>query len=466
MKFTHIFNICLETGYFPEVWKTAVVSPIPKRNTPTCFNDLRPICLLPVLSKILEKVICIQLTDYFNEHHLFPKNQSGFRTGHSTTALLLNISDNIIRTLDKSMATVVVLLDFSKAFDCVNHELLCLKLKYYGLDDIAIQFFHFYLFGRRQFTRTNFGNSLISDVVSGVPQGSILGPLLFLVYTFDMSNVIDKSTLFSYADDQQLLYTFNPLQDNTDIVSRSINNDLLALNMHCKGHNLKLNPQKTIIMLFSPKSVYTRLKAELKLSIDDELLTFVESARNLGVIFDTKLRFQEHLANVMKKCYSRLKILYSNKCLLNFKTRKKLCLDALSKNRIQKVQNTCCRFVCNLRKYDHISSKFGDLGWLKVENAFNYQLLVFVHRLILTSTPCYLKDKLICRNQIHDRNIRSHLMLTMPQHSTVLFQRSFTFNAVRSYNKVNNMLKFHTTYCFKKKLKQELLNMSETRTNL
>lgn len=480
---THIINICLETGYFPEVWKIAVVSPVPKKSNPTCFNDLRPISLLPVLSKILEKVVCIQLTDYFNEHHLFPINQSGFRTGYSTTALLLNISDNIIRTLDKSMATVVVLLDFSKAFDCVNHELLCLKLKYYGLDDIAINFFYSYLFDRSQFIRTNCGTSITSRVTSGVPQGSILGPLLFLVYTFDMSRVINTTTLFSYADDQQLLYTFNPTQDNIEIVSRNINSDLSALNMHCKGHNLKLNPQKTITMLFSPKSAYARLKANLKISIEDEVLTFVESARNLGVIFDTKLRFQEHLSNVMKKCYSRLKILYSNKLIINFKTRKKLCecfvlplfyyclilyypcLDMLSKNRIQKVQNTCCRFVCNLRKYDHISSKFSELNWLKIEETFKYHLLLFTHRLMLTSIPSYLKEKIVYRNQIHDRNIRSDLTLTMPHHSTALFQRSYTFNAVRSYNNIDNILKCLNIYCFKKKLKQDLIRHG-SRTNL
>lgn len=291
-----------------------------------------------------------------------------------------------------------------------------------------------------------------------------------------MSRVINKSALFSYADDQQLLYTFNPTQDNIHIARRNINNDLSALNVHCKEHNLKLNSQKTMIMLFSPKSVYAQLRDSLKISIGDESLTFVESAKNLGVIFDSNLRFREHLANVVKKCYLRLKILYSNKSILNFKTRKKLCesfvlplfyygcilyypcLDVLSKNRVQKIQNTCCRFVYGLRKYDHISSKIADLNWLTMERTFTHHLLVFGHKLILTSTPSYLKEKITYRNQIHNRVIRTGCNLTMPQHSTALFQRSFSYNIVRSYNMISNHVKSLNINCFKKKVKANLIN--------
>lgn len=137
----HIINSCLEIGFFPQIWKEALVIPLPKTANPSRYDDLRPISLLPILSKILEKIVYSQIINYLNDANLLPKEQSGFRKGQSTETLLLALSDDVFRACDNGLATVLVLLDFSKAFDTVNHALLVEKCKYIGFDNVSAIFF-------------------------------------------------------------------------------------------------------------------------------------------------------------------------------------------------------------------------------------------------------------------------------------------------------------------------------------
>lgn len=471
---THVINCCLENGYFPETWKQAVVCPVPKVNNPTQYNDLRPISLLPIFSKILEKIISIQLHGYFTEKQMLPLHQSGFRPGHSTVTALVNISDNILNAQDKKLATALVLLDFSKAFDSVDHSLLCAKLGYYGLNNITVSFFQSYLNGRTQSVRTRVGNSSSELVRSGVPQGSILGPLLFLIYTMDIYECVTFTEMQSYADDTQLKYSFNPNIRQPAV--NSINHDLAAISTFCKNHALKINPLKSQVVLFCPKNLYNVVKASLVLKIENEVIPIVEHAKNLGVIFDRNFKFIPHVNNLIKKSYVSLRLLYSNRHILNFKIRKKICesivfpifhycdivyypcLDSATKYRIQRVQNTCCRFVYGLRKFDHVSRKIQELKWLKFDFAWKYHFLVFVHRLLTTSTPTYLRKKLVHREQIHAVNIRGNRTLTMPHHTSAVFQKSFTFNAVKHYNSLHHTFKSYSINSFRRHLKVFLLN--------
>lgn len=201
------------------------------------------------------------------------------------------------------------------------------------------------------------------------------------------------------------------------------------------------------------------------------VIPLVEEAKNLGVIFDNKLSFSAHVNNLIKRSYVCLKLLYANKHILNFKTRKKLCetiilpifyycftmyypfLDTVNKKRIQKAQNTCCRLIYDLRKYDHISEKFAELNWLKIDSTWKLHFLVFVHRICITSSPTCLRAKLITRNQSHDLNIRHFDNFTMPHHSTTMFQKSFTYNAVKLYNSLNSEFKKLSIPTFRKHLK-------------
>lgn len=471
---THILNCCIEVGYFPESWKTAIIKPIPKINLPNSLRDLRPISLLPILSKILEKIIYWQIYQYFIKHNLFPKHQSGFRKGYGTTSALLNLTDNLIRASDKKQATVIISLDYSKAFDTIDHDLLCAKLQYYGFDEISIQFFNSYLKGRYQQVVISERFSKVSPIISGVPQGSILGPLLFIIYTSDIFNHVEFSQLQTYADDSQISHHFDISRVN--VTTNMINADLKSISAYSYYHNLKLNPDKSSAILFCPKNKRDDVKNQLNLQLNNTPLAFSNLSKNLGLLIDEDLRFSNHVSKLIQQAYMRLKLLFASRHILNVALKKKLCeslilpifsycnivyfpcLDSINKNRIQKIQNTCCRYIYNMKKFDHISSRFKQLMWLNMSNTVNYHLLVFVHKLLHTLTPDYLKEKLISRNDIHNVNIRCQNTLTMPQHVTAFFTRSFTFNAIKLYNSLNNNYKSFSIHKFRKAVKLELLN--------
>lgn len=212
------------------------------------------------------------------------------------------------------------MLDFSKAFDTLNHKLLCAKLNYYGFDDNAVSLFKSYLSNRRQ--RVVINNDISNDGVisSGVPQGSILGPLLFLIYTADIFSVISHSRSRAFADDLQIYYHFDikMLKAACD----SINKDLTKIENYCHENNLKINSSKCSVICFSNTKSKEFLKHNTKIKIGGNTLAVTSSVKNLGLIIDDDFRFKSHVNSVVKKSYFALKILYSNHHILNFKQKK------------------------------------------------------------------------------------------------------------------------------------------------
>lgn len=454
---THIINCCIESGFFPHQWREALVIPLPKTSNPVNFSDLRPISLLPAMSKILEKIVCQQIQEYINKNNILPVQQSGFRKGYSTTTALAHVTDNIIEAYDNGQATTLTLLDFSKAFDTINHNLLIAKCRYLGFDDVSLNFLNNYLEHRQQRVLIGNNSSKRKPIHSGVPQGSVLGPLLFLIYVSDLPNVVRNCTIHCFADDTQLFYSFNPT--SSDSATVKINEDLERIKRYADKHNLRLNPSKSKLLLFCTSKKRDLLKSKMDIMIDGELIHFTPCAKNLGVVIDENLRFQDHVSNLIKSCYVGLRLLYANRGLLTFKMKKMLCvslilsklsycsvifypcIDQITSNRLQRIQNTCCRLTCNLRKYDHLTPSFKLLKWLKINNVFKYNFLNFLSNVMKTSTPSYLNNKLIFRSNIHDRTVRNKNILTMPHHRTAMFQRAFTYNAVKLFNSLDEDLK-------------------------
>ena len=381
----------------------------------------------------------------------------------------MNVSDNIITSLDNGLATALVLLDFSKAFDTLDHSLLCAKLNFYGFDPVSVNFFESYLIGRQQKVILDESFSRIAHVTSGVPQGSVLGPILFLIYTSDIFDKVEYSNINAFADDTQISFPFSPKE--VERACANINHDLSSIAEYSMSHNLKLNPDKCNALLFCSKRLELSIKSHIQLQINGKAIHITNVARNLGVIFDCRLRFQEHVSLLIKKCYLALRLLYTNEKIINFSLRKKLaeslvlpilnyciimyfpCLDKTTQYRLQKIQNSCCRFVFGLRKYDRVSAKIKELGWLTIENAFKYHLAVFVHRLLYTSSPPYLREKLSFRHNVHQLETRYNYKLSVPRFHSTIFTRSFTYCATKLYNSLNDDLKNIPVNSFRKKVR-------------
>lgn len=454
---THIINYCLEGGIFPTLWKQVLVRPLAKIHEPIDYSDLRPVSIITTLSKILEKAIFTQLMDYVTINNILPQSQSGFRKGFSTTSSLINLLDNVIKARDSDLNTALILLDFSKAFDTINHSMLLAKLKYIGLDNILLNFFSNYLNGRSQRVLLKNEISNVGMVTSGVPQGSVLGPLLYLIYTFDLERCVRHSNIYSFADDTQLSYSFNI--NSVREANTFLNEDLLNIEKFSANHKLKLNPRKCSLLIFCGKSAEGTIENNLKIYLMNSLLNPTKSVKILGVTFENDLRFKTHVSSVIKKCYSSLRLLYNNYNILNFKLRKKLCeslvmsiiqyafilyypcLDTEYKLKIQKIQNWCCRFVCKLRKFDHVSLNIKMLKWLKIDILYKYLIANFVHRILTTSQPAYLRSKFVRRLSLHDLGLRNTNMYSLPLFRKTLFTRCFRFNAIKIYNSLPPTLK-------------------------
>lgn len=471
---THVVNCCLEVGYFPNEWKLSLIKPLAKVKNPENFSDLRPITIISAISKVLEKTIQQQIYDYVTENKIISDLQSGFRKKYSTTTTLANITDHLLYSLDKGHASILVLLDFSKAFDTLDHTLLCAKLAYFGFDTISVNFFRSYLTNRRQIVNLEDQYSNTCSITSGVPQGSVLGPILYLLYTADIFDCVNHMKIQSFADDTQLLYSFD--YKTIDTATKNVSGDLDSLTKYSKNHNLRLNANKSAVIYFASNAVRDALKRDLKFSLGGEPLPVVTQAKNLGLILDNNLRFKDHVTGLLKKSYTMLRLLYRNIYILNFKLRKKLCetlvlpilsycniiyfpcLDKFTQYRIQKVQNSCCRFVFKLRKYDHVSQKINELGWLKMQSLYKYNLSVFVHNIISSSVPAYLREKFVFARNIHKANLRSKEKLSLPKYRTTMFRRSFSYNSISLYNNLDDSLKFLPVNKFRIKVKQQFLS--------
>lgn len=469
----HIINTCLLESVFPQAWKIAKIKPLPKVSSPSGFKDLRPISILPALAKVLERVMSNQIQLYLIENSLLPQKQSGFRQGYSCNTALLNVTDDIFCASDRGDLTALVLLDFSKAFDTIKHSLLFRILNYLAFGESAIALLKSYLSNRNQYVEIDGIRSSCREINQGVPQGSVLGPLLFSIYTTKLLTVITHSNYHQYADDTQIYISFP--YSNRDEACLHLNQDLNKLTAFASQHYLNVNGLKSKFLVFGTSSQSERLLQHFKVKVNNTEILPTNSARNLGLILDTKLRFTDHINNCTRQAYGKLKILYGHRQVLNRDIKIILsealilsqfnfcdslydpCLDAVTTRKIQVCQNSCLRFIYGIKRRQHITHKIKETGWLNMQDRRYLHSAVLFHRIISTHTPSYLHNKINYRTDVHNLNLRNKGQISPPLLHTELCKRSFSYHIYKLYNELPLPLKTLPILEFKKQLKERLL---------
>lgn len=484
-----IINTSISTCTVPEAWKLAIVRPLPKTTAPVDIKDLRPISLLPCLSKILEKAVCTQLTAYLERNRILPEVQSGFRKGRGTVTALLDVTDNILCSQDQGMATLLVLLDFSRAFDSININLLMSKLSYYGFDNKALRWFDSYLSERYQYVKLNLndGSTLTSDklpVKRGVPQGSILGPLLFVLYSADITTQIVNCKYHIYADDIQVYISFKPCEIDSAIVK--LNEDLARIAAWSTNNCLLLNPSKTKYLILGSAHQLAKIHPSINVMLRDAPVDRVYEARNLGLLMDCNLRFEKHVANSVSQCFYKLKVLYKIRPFINEKLRMELVeslilsklnymdvvfgprLLAKTQKLVQRVQNACARFCFDIPLRAHVTPFLNKYSLLKMKHRRKLHMACLLFGIINFETPSYLYEKLSWMDSRRSRESRQcAVQLAIQRHRSGAFRGSFRYLASKCWNNIPPPIRsLQSTQSFKIKLKKFIFDHQKAEESL
>ena len=297
---TVLVNKCIESSSVPFQWERAVVTPVPKCKQCTSLSHFRPISVLPVLSKVLERVLLNQIQSHLIKYDLLSPHQSGFRSGYSTQDVLLHVTDKWLKAIDGGKFTGAVFLDLAKAFDTVDHSILCTKLTYYGFRGSSYDLLCNYLAGRQQRVLFHGDLSDWGTVSIGVPQGSILGPLLFALYINDLPSVVNYCLLDLFADDAELHYSHSDLR----VVETCLQSDLDSVADWLDSSRLRLNVEKSNYMLIGSRQRVAN--KGLGISVGGNMLTQVNSVRYLGVLIDPVLSWTLHINRMVSRIRSRL----------------------------------------------------------------------------------------------------------------------------------------------------------------
>ena len=438
---THLFNLSLECGVFPSRWKEATVIPIPKGGDPSQVTNLRPISLLPIPGKVLEKLIHSRISEYLEDNDLLSPFQHGFRKKHSTMGAIHQLVDRIGTNLDKRVPTLVVFIDFRKAFDCVQHNILLAKLRGIGLDPVTLQWIESYLSQRKQKVLANNHFSKQATVKQGVPQGSILGPLLYLLYANDLAPIF-KNCGFSFYADDTVLYAKN---NNFKASIRNMKNNLRVLNRWCHKNCIYMNISKTKYMLFGSRVSLGKVK-EFNLKVEGRDLERVYHYCYLGLTLDPYLNYAKQVNRIVSRVSGKIKQLKRVRTFLNVEAAllvyKNMILPILEygdifltaaskvdRDKLQTLQNRALRTVFQVDRYHSSDILHDEAKLLKLKYRREQHLLQFM----FTKRD----DKAFClsrrRQGVNTRSSKKiNFVLRKP--ATEKYKRSISYTGPKRWN--------------------------------
>lgn len=469
-----IVNLSLSTSNFPQSFKSSIIIPTLKNNSldPSLLSSYRPIANLSFISKIIEKVVYKQLYHFLNTNSLLPSTQSGFRLSHSCETSLLKLYNDLIFAFDHNESSVLVCLDYSSAFDTVDHNLLLhvLENNFY-IKNSCLSWFKSYLSNRSAYVSLNHSNSKPISLDFGVPQGSILGPLLFILYVSELSNIISSHNFssLSYADDSHLYSSFK--FSSYDSIMSSISSCLASIECWSSSMSLKLNPSKFELIYFNRNGNLIQKPCVFSTNTIEPS----NYIRSLGFILDSKLTLSNQILSVTKNCYFHLRRIKQLLAYLDDPTLQ-LLVSAFVLSRIDycnslyfnlpdttlkpliKVFNYAARLVSRAPLYSHVTPLLHCLHWLPIKYRIIFKICTIMFKLKDNFAPVYLKCLV---NRPHKPNLRSSTTnhYFIPSINHIFAKRSFSYAGPFLWNNLpSDLTKCNSLYTFRRGLKTFLFN--------
>ena len=442
---TYIYNLCIHTSTVPTEFKKAKIIPLPKTKDINDVNNYRPISLLSVLSKPLEKHIHKNLQQYAEERGLLHSFQSGFRPKHSCHTALTRLVDMWLASINQSQVTGAIFLDFRKAFDLVNHHILLKKLDSYLCNNDSVNFFRSYLSGREQKVLLQGSYSSSGLIHHGVPQGSILGPLLFCFFINDLPLHLSGENVMCdiFADDTTI---HTPDKDIT-VVSKRLQQSLQEVSSWCNTNCMVLNPSKTECMTITTRQKHQLGPLSLRLSLNDTTIKQVDQHRLLGLTVDSTLQWKPHVNSICKSVSRNLFMLAKLRYLTNADTRKiffnahvRPHIDYVStawdgsSDALLKRLNSLHRRGAKLILIDPTLStdqKLMNLDILPLRKHFIFNKGVFMYKLLTQPAPEYIRTLFTASNS---RNSRLAQALSVPYPRLDIFKSSLSYSGSCLWN--------------------------------
>ena len=466
-----IINKSFSEGQVPALLKVAKVCPVYKNGDKSTISNYRPISVLPSFSKIFEKIVYNRLTGYLNKHCVLTSNQFGFRNNYSTAMAVLEMVDKISDAIDNKCYSIGVFVDLSKAFDTLDHDILLGKLAYYGIRGTALSWFKSYFQNRLQYVAYNGYNSPRSPITCGVPQGSILGPLLFLLYINDIVNVSNVLQLILFADDTNLFAFHKDLNTLVNLV----NNELKCLNSWFKVNKLSLNVDKTVFMVFtSARKKYDVNAVTSKIKFDNKPILQVSTTKFLGVHINEHLSWVNHInqvenkisktcgilaklkyylpQTVLLKIYNALLLPYLQYCAIIWGSSSHNVL-----NNILIIQKRAVRNICMRDVRAHSAPLFKKLSILKITDIYTQQVSNFMYKYNRNLLPINFENYFAKNSTVHHHNTRSADNFHLSFSHTTLRLNCIKNAGPRIWNSLSNDLKSSCSlHVFNRKIKSLL----------
>ena len=462
---TKIFNLCIVKGVFPDSFKLAEVVPIFKSGNKNNMNNYRPISLLSPFSKIFESYVYDQLIQYLDKNEVLYKLQYGFRKDSSTELAVTQIVDDIIDVIENNSIQCSVFLDLAKAFDTVNHDILTYKLEKYGVRGPPLLLINSFLRNRCQSTIVNSVRSSSKIIKSGVPQGSSLGPLLFLLYINDLPLCTNlKVTLF--ADDACLSFSdVNPV-----FLEKTVNTELVKVSDWLNSNKLFINYSKSNFLIFTKK----RIEHKFNVILDNSVIVQSHNTKYLGIIIDDKLDWKDHITNLKSKLARSSYILnkikpYVNKATLkliyysiiyphlqygiaNYGTAATCNLDP-----IVKLQKRIIRNICYQSARSHTNPLFLENEILKFKDIHRLQIAKLMHKYFKGQHNGHIQSITLSNKHNYNTRLASSNNYFMPQPRTNLGLSSLRYLGPKIWQSVPTEFKDSTFNNFKSKYKKHLV---------